>query len=333
MRKVRMRKMIALLLAAVMAFSLVIVTGAAEVTDTPETSQQTVKLIVKKTAATTTSATYKIYLDASACDGVAALQFKLVPAVGMTQGTVTLGNFDTQFNVPEAGSSAYTENGGQYGYTDNTGMYVAFGGDVSKDQCIKGNVLVMTIPYTFDETVTPSLTVAADSFKACKSGSDALTNPYNCVVEYEDATATPTTYSIEAVGKDENTPQYTLSGTDLTVTYSAACAVGYSTDNGQTYTHIKASSGNGNSYVYDLSAVPANAQIIVVVKGDVSGDGKVKSNDVSTVKAVNLGKATVGGKAFLAADVSGDGKIKSNDVSTVKAVNLGKTTLAWDTQK
>lgn len=192
MRKVRMRKMIALLLAAVMAFSLVIVTGAAEETDTPETSQQTVKLIVKKTVATTTGATYEIYLDASACDGVAALQFKLVPAVGMTQGTVKLESFDTQFNVPEAGSSAYTENGGQYGYTDNTGMYVAFGGDVSKNQCIKENVLVMTIPYTFDETVTPSLTVAADSFKACKSGNDALMNPYNCAVEYEDATATPT---------------------------------------------------------------------------------------------------------------------------------------------
>lgn len=189
MRKVRMRKMIALLLAAVMAFSLVIVTGAAEVTDTPETSQQTVKLTVKKTAATTTSATYEIYLDASACDGVAALQFKLVPAVGMTQGTVTLGNFDTQFNVPEAGSSAYTENGGQYGYTDNTGMYVAFGGDVSKDQCIKGNVHVMTIPYTFAEGTKYGLT--ADSFKACKSGNDALMNPYNCVVENEDVTATP----------------------------------------------------------------------------------------------------------------------------------------------
>lgn len=190
MRKVRMRKMIALLLAAVMAFSLVIVTGAAEETDTPETSQQTVTLIVKKTTATTTSATYEIYLDASACDGVAALQFKLVPAVGMTQGTVKLESFDTQFNVPEAGSSAYTENGGQYGYTNSTGMYVAFGGDVSKDQCIKENVLVMTITYTFAEGTKYGLT--ADSFKACKSGNDALMNPYNCAVEYEDATATPT---------------------------------------------------------------------------------------------------------------------------------------------
>lgn len=189
MRKVRMRKMMALLLAAVMAFSLVIVTGAAEVTDTPASSRQTVKLTVKKTEATATSATYEIYLDASQCDGVAALQFKLLPATGMTQSAVKLEDFSTQFNVPEPGSSEYAENGGQYGYTETSGMYVAFGGDVSKNQCITGKVLVMTITYTFAEGTEYGLT--ADEFKACKSGSDALTNPYDRVVEYKDAT-TPT---------------------------------------------------------------------------------------------------------------------------------------------
>lgn len=184
-----MRKIIALLLAAAMAFSLVIVAGATEETDTPASSQQTVKLIVQKAAETAASATYQIRLDASACDGVAALQFRLVPAEGMTQSAVKLEDFSTQFNVPETGSSAFAENGGQYGYTDDTGMYVAFGGNVSNGQCITGKVLVMTITYTFAEGTKYDL--KADDFKACKSGSDALTNPYDRVVEYEDAT-TPT---------------------------------------------------------------------------------------------------------------------------------------------
>lgn len=319
-----MRKIIALLLAAAMAFSLVIVAGATE-----ETTKQTAELKVTCTDVTADGvATFTISIVAPA-SGVAALQFTLEPE-GMTYKDKTLENLASVFKPGIAGVQ-----NGDFDFTvkDGVGKYIAYGGDANTDRYLSSTVQLLTVRYQLNADAE-SGTLTISDFKACQSGSQAMTNPYNCEVVYEDGTATPTptTYSIEAVGKNENTPQYTLNGTDLTVTYSAACAVGYSTDNGQTYTRIKATSGSGNSYVYDLSSVPTNAQIIVVVKGDANGDGTFTNRDSTKVKAVLLGKSTMDAKQSFAADVNSDGKFTNRDSTKMKAVLLGKSLLSWDSE-
>lgn len=196
MRKVRIRKVIALLLAAVMAFSLVIVAGATEVTDTP--ARQTVTLNVTCTVEGDI-ATFTIKLDASQCDGVAALQFTLTPE-NMTQvaGGVSwpeATELTSVFNL----NSIIEKEKGSYSYTkeesSDTGKFIAFGGDATKEgRYLSGTTTLLTIQYQLNADAE-SGTLKVSDFKACKSGDQAL-NPataYNCTAP-ESVTATrPTT--------------------------------------------------------------------------------------------------------------------------------------------
>lgn len=192
MRKVRMRKMIALLLAAVMAFSLVIVTGAAEVTDTPETSQQTATLNVECTSVTADGvATFEVSIAAPA-SGVAALQFTLTP-VGMTYESGTLADLASVFKPGIVGVP-----NGDYDFTvqGGVGKYIAYGGDVTKDgRYLSGTTTLLTIQYKLNDGVDTG-TLKVSDFKACQSGDKAIgDNGYICTAPESVAvkpTATPT---------------------------------------------------------------------------------------------------------------------------------------------
>lgn len=195
MRKVRIRKVIALLLAAVMAFSLVIVVGATEVTDTP--SRQTAALEVECTGVTDDGvATFKISIVAPA-SGVAALQFTLTPE-GMTYKDKTLVDLASVFKPGIPGVQD-----GDYDFTlkGNVGKYMAYGGDANTlGRYLSGEVLLMTVRYQLDEGAE-SGTLDIGEFKACESGEKAISDDaYDfdapaSVVANRPATPTPSTPS------------------------------------------------------------------------------------------------------------------------------------------
>lgn len=60
-----------------------------------------------------------------------------------------------------------------------------------------------------------------------------------------------------------------------------------------------------------------------VVKGDVNGDGEVKSTDYITLKRAVMGTYTLTAEQALAGDVNGDGEVKSTDYITLKRAVMG----------
>ncbi len=157
-----MRRVLTLLLTVAMMLSLIVVASA----DT-----QTVKLKVEETGKTDTTVTYTITLDATNCDGVAALQFTLKPT-GMEQdGEATLTSFRKEFNLDNSNPNKK----GSYGFT--SGKYVAYGGNIDDGVGLMGGkeYTIMTITYTITGA---SHSLAVEEFKACRDGDQAMNNPY-----------------------------------------------------------------------------------------------------------------------------------------------------------
>ena len=67
----------------------------------------------------------------------------------------------------------------------------------------------------------------------------------------------------------------------------------------------------------------------IVIIGDVNGDGKVDSSDVTRLKAAFLGKVTLNAAQEFAGDIEGENGILGNDVTQLKAAFLEKIELTW----
>ena len=127
--------------------------------------------------------------------------------------------------------------------------------------------------------------------------------------------------SVRAVGNIS----YSVSGRIVTVSHTLACKLGYLSNGG--YIAIPAVFNGDGSYSF---VVPENVtEVLLVVKGDVNGDGKISSSDYSRLNAVLLKKTTLTAEANFAADCNVDGKISSSDYSRLNAVLLQKTMLVW----
>ena len=298
-----------------MMLSLVVVAGA---------EQQTVTLKTAKSV-NGNEVTYTFTLDATGTKGVGALSFdvKTTNLTFKANSDVYNEVLDTTFRPGVAGVQD-----GSYGFHTETNRFVAYGGDGAKDgtRLLKDSVQLVSLTYTIDDAANYSLEVT--EFKACYSGAEAMTtNKYNCEIAPIGGGSTGD-YEITPVGKGDNTPAYEVEDTNLTVTYSLPCAVAYTTD-GVKYTRIKATSGSDGSYVYDMSALPENAQITVVVKGDANGDGKITLADSTLARAIFLGKREASEEACLAADANGSNSITLADSTLIRAAFLGKRTLEW----
>ena len=118
---------------------------------------------------------------------------------------------------------------------------------------------------------------------------------------------------------------HTVSGNVVTVTHTAPCKVGYLVDGA--YVKIPGTMNADGSYSF--TAPDGVESVVIVVIGDVSGDGKLLAIDKTRLNAALLKKTTLDAKAAFAADVSGDGKLLAIDKTRLNAVLLKKTTLAW----
>lgn len=283
-----------------MVLSLLVVAGA---------EQQTVTLKTAKSV-NGNEVTYTFTLDATGTKGVGALSFdvKTTNLTFKANSDVYNEVLDTTFRPGVAGVQD-----GSYGFHTETNRFVAYGGNGAKEgtRLLKDSVWLVSLTYTIEDADNYSLEVT--EFKACYSGAEAMTtNKYNCVIAPIGGGSTGN-YDITPVGKGDNTPAYEVEGTNLTVTYSVPCAVAYTTD-GVTYTRVKTTSGSDDSYVFDLSAVPADAKISVVVKGDVNGDGVVSVADKMLVARSLLltshpAYRALTGTEVYAADLDGSGTV------------------------
>ena len=309
-----------------MMLSLVVVAGA---------EQQTVTLKTAKSV-NGSEVTYTFTLDASESDGVGALSF-YVATTGLTFKEKVYNNsgkeLDKAFKPSTVGQVGQD---GAYGFYENMGRFYAYGGDYEANRLLTGSVVLVAVTYTIEDAANYSLEVT--EFKACYSGARAMTDDrYNCVIAPIGGGSTGD-YDITPVGKGDNTPAYEVEDTSLTVTYSMPCAVAYTTD-GVTYTRISATPASDGSYVYDMSALPENAQITVAVKGDLNGDGVVNSVDAlllsrSLIPSTHAAYQELTAVAGFVADVDGSSTINSVDAvflsrSLVPPTHAAYRALTW----
>lgn len=169
-----MRRVITLLLTVAMALSLVVVANATS------TEKQSVYLKTKKVESGDT-VTYTFTLDASKCDGVAAMEF-IVETAGLT--------YDKEKEYYPEGEELKRVfqpenfNGGgnkPLGFYPDTNKFLAFGGSAAEGRILKGEVKVVALTYNINDS---NYDLKVTSFKACYSGDQAAleTTRYNCVI-------------------------------------------------------------------------------------------------------------------------------------------------------
>ncbi len=118
---------------------------------------------------------------------------------------------------------------------------------------------------------------------------------------------------------------YSVNGQTVTVTYDKPCKVGYLGSDGK-YVAIPAVA-SGRSYAF--TAPDGVTEVVLVIKGDVNGDGEIKKSDITRLNAAFLGKTSATAVQQFAGDIVEDGGIKKSDITRLNATFLGKTALTW----
>ena len=118
---------------------------------------------------------------------------------------------------------------------------------------------------------------------------------------------------------------YSVNGQTVTVTYDKPCKVGYLGSDGK-YVAIPAVA-SGSSYAF--TAPDGVTEVVLVIKGDVNGDGEIKKSDITRLNAAFLGKTSATAVQQFAGDIVEDGGIKKSDITRLNATFLGKTAFTW----
>ena len=118
---------------------------------------------------------------------------------------------------------------------------------------------------------------------------------------------------------------YTIDGQTVTVQHELACRVGYLKDG--KYVALEATRTENGAYVF--TAPEGVEQVLLVVKGDANGDGKVTVADISQLLAHILRYTTLGEVSQFAANADGNSSLTVADISTILAHVLHYTTLEW----
>ena len=140
-------------------------------------------------------------------------------------------------------------------------------------------------------------------------------------------TAPPVTsdVTVKCIGKAVT---YTVSGNVVTVTQDKPCKVGYLGGDGK-YVTLKGTKNSDGSYSF---TVPSGVtEILLGIKGDISGDGRINVGDVSKLYAHVKQTSPLSGDILFIADISGDNRINVGDVSKLYANVKQTALLTWDT--
>lgn len=119
---------------------------------------------------------------------------------------------------------------------------------------------------------------------------------------------------------------YTVKGNMITCEQKEVCKVGYFR-NGK-YLAVAAVSNSDGSHSF---MVPEDVEaVLLVLKGDVSGDGRVNMGDVAKLFATVTHKSQLNSEELFMTDVTNDGRINMGDVSRQYAHIRGSALLSWD---
>ena len=142
---------------------------------------------------------------------------------------------------------------------------------------------------------------------------------------------------IHVIDKTNGTADYTVDGSVVTVTHSIACKVGYLDQTSGKYVAIPAVANSDGSYSF--TAPEGVTEVLLVVKGDLTFDGKMNAGDkMALAKALlpanNTLKTTLDAEQTFAADVNTTVGVNAGDKMTLAkallpANNNLKTPLAW----
>lgn len=125
----------------------------------------------------------------------------------------------------------------------------------------------------------------------------------------------------------KGTINHTVEGQVVTVTHSVACRVGYWDETEGKYIAIAAvANGDGS---YSFTAPEGVTEVLLVVKGDITGEGNLTATDTARLNASILKKATLTSEQIFAGDVTGEGSLTATDTARLNATILKKSTLAW----
>lgn len=132
---------------------------------------------------------------------------------------------------------------------------------------------------------------------------------------------------------------YTVEGQTVTVTHSAACKVGYWDVTTGKYITLTATKVSDNTYSF--TAPEGVTEVLLVMKGDVTGDGRYTLSDTRAIaksrlksEHKNYAALTEDWQVF-AADVTGDGRYTLSDTRAIAKSRLKEThknfaPLTWD---
>lgn len=107
-------------------------------------------------------------------------------------------------------------------------------------------------------------------------------------------------------------------GSDLsfTVTCDQACMVAYTTDGGETYTRLTAAATDSTD-TYSFTLTDPNAEIAVVLVGDMTLDGQVDSTDAMQILRYSVKLRELTALESLGADIDADGDVNSTDAMQI----------------
>ena len=123
--------------------------------------------------------------------------------------------------------------------------------------------------------------------------------------------------------------EYEVVDNVVTVTRDDACKVGYWDAKNNKYVVIEAQPNEDGSYSF--VAPEGVTEVLVVVKGDVNGDGKLNVRDITALSKSQLTETNENYAGLdeawqqFAADVNGDGKLNVRDITALSKSQLTET--------
>ena len=107
-----------------------------------------------------------------------------------------------------------------------------------------------------------------------------------------------------------------------------ACVVVVSYDKGVSYERLPATA-DGSRYKFTVENVTVDTLLKVLLNGDINGDGKVYSSDITQLSAIYAEKRTPNALYSAVIDVNFDGELKPSDITRVSVAFAGKRQLSW----
>ena len=120
---------------------------------------------------------------------------------------------------------------------------------------------------------------------------------------------------------------YFIDGNTVTVVYEVPCKVGYYDEEQGRYVALDPAENEDGSYSF--TAPDGVTEVLLVVKGDATGDGSVNLGDAARIKAYFRKKVDLSKEEEFAADINCDGSTNLGDAANITAVFRKKYTVEW----